>query len=42
MTILLQNMIIYLLGKWMIISFNLSFKGKKSCVIKEAVANKRR
>ena len=27
-------------GKWMIISSNLPFKGKKDCVIKEAVANK--
>ena len=26
-------------GKW-IISFNLPFKGKKDCVIKESVANK--
>ena len=26
-------------GKWMI-SFNLPFKGKKDCVIKESVANK--
>ena len=27
-------------GKWSIISFNLPFKGKKDCVIKESVANK--
>ena len=29
-----------LCGKWMIISFNLPFNGKKDCVIKESVANK--
>ena len=27
-------------GKWMIISFNLPFTGKKDCVIKQSVANK--
>ena len=29
-------------GKWMIIYFNLPFKGKKGCVIKEAMTNKKK
>ena len=29
-------------GNWMIIYFNLPFKGKKGCVIKEAMTNNKK